>query len=81
MEKVTTEWIERVLHARLTDSGRLNVLPRITPEGWWECDMFSTTKAGFWTEHEIKVSKADFKNDFTKTAHFKGDKILVECFD
>jgi hypothetical protein len=76
MEKINTEWIERVLHARLMDMGRINVLPRITPENWWECDIFSTTKAGFWAEHEIKISRADFKSDFKKTAHFRNGKIM-----
>jgi hypothetical protein len=33
----------------------------------WECDMLYVTKAGYATEYEIKVTKADFKADAKKT--------------
>lgn len=42
------------------------VMPNYTPMRWWECDLFAVTKAGFWTEHEIKLSVADFKADAQK---------------
>ena len=32
----------------------------------WESDYLACTRAGYWYEVEIKISLADFKNDFTK---------------
>ena len=34
--------------------------------GRYECDVFSTTKSGITVEYEIKISVADYKNDFNK---------------
>ena len=34
--------------------------------GNWEFDVFKLSKAGYITEYEVKVSRADFLNDFTK---------------
>lgn len=42
------------------------VLPHYTPPKWWECDVFEITKAGFFVEYEIKVSRADFFADTKK---------------
>ncbi len=55
-----------MLYAQLSHLQRENVFPHITLNGWWECDMFCTTKAGYWHEFEIKVSRADFFKDFDK---------------
>ncbi|MCR9295433.1 MAG: hypothetical protein NXI32_22170 [bacterium] len=33
----------------------------------WESDVVRITPAGFWIEYEIKISVADFRNDFQKT--------------
>jgi len=30
----------------------------------WESDLLILTKSGYWYEYEIKISRADFKNDF-----------------
>ena len=43
------------------------LMPNYTPLRWWECDMFAIPKAGFWVEHEIKITVADFKNDALKS--------------
>lgn len=45
---------------------RTFVLPRFTPLGWWECDVFEQTKAGYWREYEVKTSRADFFGDASK---------------
>lgn len=66
MDKITTEWIERVLYRRLDKMGRKCIFPHVTPIGWWECDMFSMTGRGYWSEHEIKTSRGDYLNDFKK---------------
>jgi hypothetical protein len=39
------------------------VLPSYTPIGWWECDLFEITEAGYFREYEIKVSRSDFLRD------------------
>jgi len=40
--------------------------PRCIPAFWTECDVLQVTKAGYWVEYEIKVSRADFKADARK---------------
>ncbi len=40
--------------------------PNYTPNGWFECDMWSVTKAGYSQEFEIKLSRSDFKADAKK---------------
>jgi hypothetical protein len=42
------------------------IIPNYTPLDWWECDLLAITKAGFAVEFEVKISKADFKNDAKK---------------
>lgn len=42
------------------------VMPNFTPPGWFECDVFELTKAGFFIEYEIKISFSDFKADAFK---------------
>lgn len=41
-------------------------LPGYTPSGWWECDVFEVTKAGYFREYEIKTSRGDFFRDAAK---------------
>jgi hypothetical protein len=41
-------------------------LPNYTPARWWECDVFEVTKAGYFREYEIKISRSDFKADASK---------------
>jgi hypothetical protein len=45
-------------------------MPTSTPSSWWECDMLSLTKAGFWHEFEIKMTRSDFKADFKKSSRY-----------
>jgi hypothetical protein len=47
--------------------GRSTVMPRFTPNNWWECDVAELTKAGFLREYEIKVSRSDFFADREKS--------------
>lgn len=39
--------------------------------GFYECDLFQLSKTGYVTEYEIKVSRADFFNDFKKNGGAK----------
>jgi hypothetical protein len=61
---ITTAEIERLMIRERY--ARNLVLPRFTPPNWWECDIFEITKAGFFREYEIKVSRADFRADAKK---------------
>src|SRR5690348_10757853 len=47
-------------------SGAMLIAPCYTPGSWWECDLWHVTKAGYGVEHEIKLSRADFKKDAKK---------------
>lgn len=42
------------------------LMPNFTPRGWWECDVFELTGAGYFTEYEVKVSRSDFRADSSK---------------
>lgn len=55
------EWLRCVYHSRQHDF----VIKNFFIDSW-ECDLFSVTKSGYTNEYEIKVSRADYKNDFKK---------------
>lgn len=63
---MTERQIQNALFWPLCRKGHQNICPNYTPRGWWECDLFSVTRAGFMVEHEIKISVADFRNDAKK---------------
>lgn len=41
-------------------------IPNYTPRNWWECDVFEVTKAGYFREYEIKLTRSDFRADAKK---------------
>lgn len=51
-------------------------LPNYTPFGWWECDVFELTKAGYFREYEIKVTRGDFFRDAEKARTRLGSGLL-----
>jgi len=61
---VTVRGIQRALHAYL--SSHEYALPNYTPNGWFECDYYSVTKAGYAHEYEIKLTRSDFRADAKK---------------
>ena len=65
--------IQQALWRDLVVSHKI-MMPNFTPSKWFECDMFAITKAGYWTEHEIKLSVADYKADAKKyqRRHYDG---------
>lgn len=74
-----TSWdIKRALMA---DRYRRNFcLPNYTPTNWFECDVFELTKAGYFREYEIKISRSDFRADALKAKEkygFTGKQIEV----
>lgn len=56
--------IQRLIMKRIYRAGF--VLPNYTPRGWWECDVFYVTRAGYFKEYEIKLTVGDFKQDKKK---------------
>ncbi len=55
--------IQNALHSWRTERDHPFIAPNVTmPSG--EMDLISISKAGFVYEHEIKISRADFKADF-----------------
>lgn len=58
--------IQNVLYDWLLRKGTKLVCPNYTPESWWECDLWAMTEAGFSTEFEIKLTRADFRKDAAK---------------
>lgn len=58
-------------------------LPRFSPAHWWECDVFQLTKAGYFNEYEVKLSRSDFKADAHKSRRewVPSDKIGPMMFE
>lgn len=50
-------------------SGSSIILPNFAPIGWFECDVFRVTTAGYFYEYEIKTSLSDFKAENQKRAY------------
>lgn len=42
-------------------------MPRYTPTGWWECDLFHITERSYSMEFEVKLTVADFRRDAEKS--------------
>lgn len=42
------------------------IIPNFYISSWYEMDVFKMTKSGYVTEFEIKISRADYFNDFKK---------------
>lgn len=40
--------------------------PCYTPDGWYECDIYALTRAGYAVEFEIKLTLSDFRADAKK---------------
>ncbi len=72
MLTVTEARVQRALWYKLRSASRI-VMPNYTPMHWWECDLWSVTRAGYMVEHEIKLSFSDFRADARKTNH-RGSK-------
>ena len=68
--RIENQWnpieIQYALFQWLRLRSRLLVLTNIIPWYWYECDLFSITKALYFHEVEVKVSRSDFYADFRK---------------
>ena len=61
-----TEWLaQNALYVWLDRRGQRYIVPNCSIYGW-EPDLISITKKGFVSEYEIKVTRADFRNDFKR---------------
>ena len=69
---MTEKRIQNLLWKFLEKKSHRSIISNFTPTDWWECDMFSVTKAGYGYEFEIKISKADFKADAVKNRVVRG---------
>lgn len=68
--------------AKYFDVRKNIIVPNISfgLSGMHECDMFVISKAGFVTEVEIKISKADFMKDFEKGHNHKDRQNRIKYF-
>lgn len=62
-----TERLIQLAIIRETRTAIVAAAPNYTPAGWWECDLWAVSKAGYATEYEIKLSASDFKADAQKS--------------
>lgn len=62
---LTERRIQRALWASMHGSYSI-LMPNFTPAGWFECDVWGLTKAGYAVEFEIKLSLTDFRADQRK---------------
>lgn len=60
---MTDQIIRKLIHERCR---RSTVMPHYTPDGWFECDLFELTEAGYTVEYEVKISRGDFFADSKK---------------
>lgn len=54
--------VQNALYTELFTSCHI-IIPNFHPRFWYECDIYAVTKAGYAREYEVKLSRADFKND------------------
>jgi len=73
--KITTIELEIALARYLNP--RVNLIVPNVSWGFFnhECDIISVSKAGYATEYELKISKADLKADFRKKHDHSDNKI------
>jgi hypothetical protein len=61
-----TEWhAQRIVYGYRRDTYAVMV-PNYTPDDWHECDLFGVTRAGYFHEYEIKLTRGDFRADAAK---------------
>src|ERR1035437_4116878 len=61
--------IESAFCMYLYEKSHSPITTRFTGMGLQECDIISISKSDYIYEYEIKISRADFKKDFTKQKH------------
>ena len=61
--------IEAALCMYLYEKSHSPITTRFQSMGLMECDVLSVSKSDYIYEYEIKISRADYKKDFTKKKH------------
>lgn len=69
--------IEAALSMHLYEKSHSPITTRFKGMGLQECDVLSISKSNYIYEYEIKISRGDFKKDFTKKKH---EHIINEKF-
>lgn len=69
--------IEGALSMHLYEKSHSPITTRFKGMGLQECDVLSISKSNYIYEYEIKISRGDFKKDFTKKKH---EHIINEKF-
>lgn len=64
MTGITEKAVQNALWFTLQSAGAS--CPNYTPRHWYECDVYTVTKAGYGVEHEVKLTVADFRADCRK---------------
>ncbi len=67
--KHTEESIIKILRAHFNQGYKYRLGNAFIYASDWECDFFCINQEGYAFEFEIKISKADFQNDFQKYKH------------
>ena len=62
---IDAKYIERKLYHKVVTPSD-TAIPNFYPKNWFECDMCRVTRAMFFYEYEIKITRSDFKADFRK---------------
>lgn len=73
LEELNESFIQNLFYLREQNRFKV-VVPNANLDGWSECDLACITKANYFYEYEIKVSRADFKADAKKTVIKKLDQ-------
>lgn len=71
---IASKNIEASLAMHLYEKQHSPITTHFTGYGLSECDVISISKSNFIYEHEVKISRSDFKADFKKEKH----KLMTE---
>lgn len=71
----TEESIIKILRKRFNQGYTYRIHNAFIYASDWECDFFCVNDEGYAFEFEIKISRADFQNDFLKYKHMLFKKL------
>jgi hypothetical protein len=73
--------VQNDLYWFLQRRGHSRTMPRFSPGGWWEADIYSITSAGYGQEYEIKLTRADFVQDAQKERRTTTKGVTLKKFE
>lgn len=77
-EKITANNIINGFCSNILRTRRNNKVYPNTYISSWECDVLEITKAGYSHEYEVKISRSDFKADFSKQKRGKSKYDILQ---